>query len=124
MMSFAYEMESSGGLYAMSVAEKDFGKVYFYYDEYYYSVRVRKYMLEKHGYCYYDQKIKTILEKYSIDLNKITAIQLSHRLIPGVIIDEVDNLPPECIFELERANFIPIADSFTDFINKLFVEKI
>lgn len=121
MMSFAYEDESSGSLFAMSVADVDFGQIYYYHDDYLYTIIGRKRMIESHGYCYYDRKIEEILKKYKVSSIQIEGFKEKGRLDAGDIILNAKGLTKECVFELERSAFIPVATSLNQFINKLKV---
>ncbi|WP_444895004.1 SMI1/KNR4 family protein [Microbulbifer sp. SSSA005] len=119
MMSFAYEDESCGSLFAISTDQRDFGQVYYYYDNYMYSIVGRKFMLEKFGYCYYDQKLLNTLERYGFDRAQVKKTNELAQFEPFQIINNLEGLPKDCEFELSRNEFIPVASSFNDFIAKL-----
>lgn len=123
MMSFAYEDESSGSFFAMSVAKEDFGKIYYYHDDYLYSIFGRKRMLESHGYCYYDRKIEGILKTHGINLAEVEYLRCKGHFDSEEIISNVEGLSADCLFELERAKFIPVAESLDDFTSKLYLES-
>lgn len=119
MMSFAYEHESSGSLFSISTDERDFGKVYYYYDGYMYSIIGRKRMLEKHGYCYYDQKLFSTLKKYGVDESRVKKRNVLAKMEPDIVIASIGDISEDCKFEILRNDFVPIADSFEEFMGKL-----
>ncbi len=119
MMSFAYEEDSSGSLFAISTDQRDFGQVYYYYDGYMYSIFGRKFMLEKFGYCYYEQKLLNTLEKYGFDRSQIKKTNELSEFEPYQVINSLESLPEDCEFELLRNRFVPVANSFNDFMAKL-----
>ncbi|RUO34851.1 hypothetical protein [Aliidiomarina soli] len=123
MMSFAYEDESSASLFAMSVANEDFGRVYYYYDDYLYRLFGRQRMLDAHGYCYYDRKMQGILTKHGINLAEVKHWQDKGHLDSVEIINNVEGLSARCVFDLQRVKFIPIADSFNEFLSKLTLQS-
>lgn len=122
MMSFAYEDEASGSLFTISLANKDFGKVYLYYDDYMYSIACQGRMIEKYGYCYFEKKIEDILKKYNINEKTIASLKEGGNLYNTRAAMQLNNLTQDCIFELERVSFIPIAPSFKHFIDDLKIK--
>ncbi|MCW8876129.1 MAG: hypothetical protein OQJ89_12860 [Kangiellaceae bacterium] len=123
MMSFAYEGEGSGSLFAISTDIRDAGNVYYYYDEYLYSIIGRKRMLEQYGYCYFDRKLKQTLSRHNLDITALEEIDKSRQLEPGMVIDLLGGVSADCEFELNRNSFVLVANSFDEFLGKLKVEE-
>ncbi|MEZ6139351.1 MAG: SMI1/KNR4 family protein [Zavarzinella sp.] len=122
MMSFAFEHIDTGSLFAVSVAERDYGVVYYYYDQYMYSIVGRIRSIEKIGDCYYNQKIGKILEKYKVNKEDVCSND-------GVYSDHIHDddsldLSEECRFELSRTYFVPVAPTFAEFLNRLKAFKL
>jgi len=122
MMSFAYEAEGSGSLFAISTDQRDLGCVYFYYDEYLYTIIGRKRMLEQQGYCFFDRKLKDILRRHDIDIEPLADFDSSRQLELDQVIELIGQIPESCEFELSRNNFILVSGSFNEFMKKLKVE--
>ena len=124
MLSFAYEDEGSGSLYAMSLDERNYVHVYLYSDMYMYSILGRQYMLEHYGYCFYDRRVQHILLKYGISPSIVTGSDSGSRIDVSSLLSQYANLPDACRFELERYEFILLAHSFTEFTAMLTQQSI
>ncbi|TAF65396.1 MAG: SMI1/KNR4 family protein [Cytophagales bacterium] len=87
----------AGDLLCISLAEEDYGSIYYYYNMWYYPAKF-------HG-TYYADKEQAILKKYGLT----DPTQIDKRTALGKQIEE----------ELRRVPFVKVADSFTDFLENL-----
>jgi hypothetical protein len=74
-------------------------------------------MIKDHGYCYFDRIITKILDRYDVNLEGAGIQQNASQLEADNIINNIDGLPENCIYELNRALFIPISPSFNQFVD-------
>ncbi len=119
MMSFAYEHRDSGSLFAMSVDPRDYGIVYFYYDQHLYSIFGQKRSQELSGECYYGRAMRAVLEKHGVAEKQIKRFEVYGEVSLNKIMNDPAELSDECLIELGRAMFIPVAPSFDAFMNRL-----
>jgi hypothetical protein len=85
----------------MSLAEEDYGSIYYYYGMWYYPAKF-------HG-TYYADKEQVILKKYGLT----DPTQIDKRTALGKQIEE----------ELRKVPFVKVANSFTDFLSRLKVKS-